>query len=68
MLIAFCLFTSGILAAMAGSTPLTAREVGLMLRSGYSSDAVMRELAARHFADTFDSTVEEQLKRAGAKE
>ena len=39
-----------------------------MLRSGYSSDAVMRELATRHFADTFDSTVEEQLKRAGASE
>jgi len=39
-----------------------------MLRSGYSSDAVLRELATRHFADTFDSTVEEQLKRAGASE
>lgn len=39
-----------------------------MLRSGYSSDAVMRELATRHFADVFDSTVEEQLKRAGAGE
>jgi hypothetical protein len=39
-----------------------------MLRSGYSSDAVMRELAARHFADAFDSTVEEQLKRAGASD
>jgi thioredoxin family protein len=57
-----------ILAAQAGSVPLTAKEVGLMLRSGYSSDAVLRELAARHFADTFDSTVEEQLKRAGANE
>ena len=39
-----------------------------MLRSGYSSDAVLRELATRHFADVFDSTVEEQLKRAGANE
>jgi hypothetical protein len=39
-----------------------------MLRSGYSSDAVMRELSTRHFADAFDSTVEEQLKRAGANE
>lgn len=39
-----------------------------MLRSGYSSDAVMRELTTRHFADVFDSTVEEQLKRAGANE
>jgi hypothetical protein len=57
-----------ILAAVAGSVPLTAREVGLMLRSGYSSDAVLHELSVRHFADTFDSTVEEQLKRAGANE
>jgi hypothetical protein len=39
-----------------------------MLRSGYSSDAVLRELATRHFADAFDSTVEAQLKRAGANE
>ena len=68
MLIAFCLFTSGILAAMAGSAPLTAREVGLMLRSGYSSDAVLRELATRHFADVFDSAVEKELRRVGASD
>ena len=68
MLIAFCLYTSGILTALAGSAPLTAREVGLMLRSGYSSDAVLRELATRHFADVFDSTVEQQLVRAGASD
>lgn len=39
-----------------------------MLRSGYSSDAVLRELATRHFADVFDATAEEQLKRAGAND
>jgi Thioredoxin-like len=39
-----------------------------MLRSGYSSDAVLRELATRHFADVFDETVEQQLTRAGASE
>jgi hypothetical protein len=39
-----------------------------MLRSGYSSDAVLRELAIRHFADVFDGTVAEQLTRAGASE
>jgi hypothetical protein len=39
-----------------------------MLRSGYSSDAVLRELATRHFADVFDATVEDQLKRAGASD
>ena len=68
MLVFLCLFFLSILGAVAGSVPLTAREVGLMLRSGYSSDAVIRELATRHFADAFDSTVEEQLKRAGANE
>jgi hypothetical protein len=39
-----------------------------MLRSGYSSDAVLRELAVRHFADIFDETVQQQLARAGASE
>lgn len=39
-----------------------------MLRSGYSSDAVLKELATRHFADVFDGTVGEQLARAGASE
>ena len=68
MLVFLCLFFLSILGALAGTVPLTAREVGLMLRSGYSSDAVLRELAVRHFADAFDSTVEEQLKRAGANE
>ena len=68
LLVVLCFFTFSILAAQAGSAPLTAREVGLMLRSGYSSDAVLRELATRHFADVFDATVEEQLKRAGASD
>ena len=48
--------------------PLTAKEIGLMLRSGYSSEAVMRELSARHFADSFDSTVEKQLVQSGANQ
>src|SRR5438309_12129434 len=47
--------------AICGPMPLTAKEIGLMLRSGYSSEAVMRELSARHFADSFDSTEEIQL-------
>ena len=46
--------------------PLTAKEIGLMLRSGYSSEVVMRELSARHFADSFDSIVEKQLVQSGA--
>jgi hypothetical protein len=68
LLVVLGFFTFSILAAQAGSAPLTAREVGLMLRSGYSSDAVLRDLATRHFADVFDATVEKQLKRAGASD
>jgi len=37
-----------------------------MLRSGYSSEAVLQELATRKFADTLDSTAEAQLIKAGA--
>jgi hypothetical protein len=48
--------------------PLTTHDVSLMLRSGYSSDAVIRELSTRHFADTFDSGTEQQLTKAGASQ
>src|ERR1700680_1320192 len=54
--------------AICGPRPLTAREIGLMLRSGYSSEAVIRELSSRHFADSFDSTVEKQLVQSGANQ
>jgi hypothetical protein len=53
--------------AVAVALPLTAKEIGLMLRSGYSSDAVVRELSTRKFADTFDADVEKQLTQSGAK-
>ena len=39
-----------------------------MLRSGYSSEAVLRELSTRHFTGDFDSAGEEQLARAGANQ
>jgi hypothetical protein len=53
---------------VASPLPLTAKEVSLMLRSGYSSDTVMHELAVRHFADFFDSGVENDLLKAGANQ
>src|SRR4029077_12093266 len=59
------LLVSAALALSAG-LPLTAKEVSLMLRSGYSSETIMRELAARHFGDAVDSAVEKQLEKAGA--
>jgi len=37
-----------------------------MLRSGYSSEAVLRELSMRHLADVLDAETEKQLKQAGA--
>ena len=49
-----------------GVVPLTAKEIGLMLRSGYSNEAVMQELSKRHFADAFDAEVEKKLAAAGA--
>jgi Thioredoxin-like len=55
-----------IFSAIAASLPLTAKEIGLMLRSGYSSEAVLRELATRHLAGDFDSVAEHQLVQAGA--
>ena len=39
-----------------------------MLRSGYSSEAVLRELSTRHFADVFEPTIEKQLVQAGANQ
>lgn len=65
LLVIFLLLAS-VCRAICGPMPLTAKEIGLMLRSGYSSEAVMRELSARHFADSFDSTVEKQLVQSGA--
>ena len=52
--------------ALSNVTPLTAKEIGLMLRSGYSSETILRELSARRFGDQFDSEIEKQLIRAGA--
>jgi nucleoredoxin len=52
--------------AIAGPMPLTAKEIGLMLRTGYSSNSVENELATRHFADTLDEAKEATLVKAGA--
>ena len=53
--------------AFAGNLPpMTAKDVSLMLRSGYSSDAVVGELATRHFMGTLDPAAEKSLAQAGA--
>lgn len=50
----------------AAAPPLTTREISLMLRAGYSSNAVVEELPVRHFADTLDAAKEAMLVQAGA--
>jgi nucleoredoxin len=46
--------------------PLSLKDLSLMLRSGYSSEAVEREVAARHFMGTVDASAEKNLVQAGA--
>jgi hypothetical protein len=46
--------------------PLTVKEISLMLRSGYSNEAVMHELSVRHFADTCDESAKKMLTQSGA--
>src|SRR4029077_19187687 len=55
-----------VFAVQAEQLPLTVSEIGLMLRSGYSSNSLMQELATRHFADTVDEAKEKTLIKAGA--
>lgn len=50
----------------ANGLPLTAKDVGLMLRSGYSNSSVMRELSTRHFVGGLDPADEASLRKAGA--
>ncbi len=61
----FVLYCGGVV--LAGKLPpLTLKDVSLMLRSGYSSEAVLREVSARHFVDAVDSAAEKSLLQAGA--
>ena len=55
-----------ILLARAAQLPLTIKEISLMLRSGYSSNAIMQELAIRYFAEKLDVEKEKTLLQAGA--
>ena len=59
----FLIFIS---AAQAGQLPMTAKDVGLMLRAGYPSNALIKELSVRYFADTLDEAKEKALVQAGA--
>lgn len=50
----------------AASLPLTAKEIGLMLRSGYTSEAIAQDLATKHFAGSCDEGTKKMLAEAGA--
>lgn len=50
----------------AGSLPLTNKEIALMLRSGYSSDIVLAELASRRVLDAFDPMTKKEVVEFGA--
>lgn len=57
-----------VFSTQAGQLPLTVNELGLMLRTGYSSQSLLQELSKRQFADTLDEAKEATLIKAGASE
>jgi nucleoredoxin len=66
LLAALILFALAPVALTSNPSPMTVKDVSLMLRSGYGPDAVEREVAARHFIGTLDATAEKNLVQAGA--
>lgn len=65
--LAFAVLVSLASVVLAGNLPpMSVKDISLMLRSGYSSDAVESEVAARHFIGTLDAAGEKSLTQAGA--
>jgi nucleoredoxin len=46
--------------------PLSTKEIALMLRSGYSSDSVLKEIASRRVLDTLDPATKKSILEFGA--
>lgn len=61
-----CAFLVLMAIARAATLPLNVGEISLMLRAGYTSGAVERELETRHFADALDNAKRKALIDAGA--
>ncbi len=55
-----------IVTATAGPSPLSNKEIALMLRSGYSSDAVLAEITSRRVLEAFDPAMQKSLVDFGA--
>jgi nucleoredoxin len=53
-------------AVLAAPLPLTIKEIGLMLRTGYSNDEVKAEITSRHVKGSLDPASEKTLADAGA--
>lgn len=66
LLVLVFLLTATVGSVNGRALPLTLKDVCLMLRSGYSSEAVQRELSVRHLAETCDAAGETALRGAGA--
>ena len=66
LVIVFLLITATVGSVQGRVLSLTLKDVCLMLRSGYSSEAVQRELSVRHLAETCDPAGETALRGAGA--
>jgi hypothetical protein len=52
--------------ATAGTLPLTAKDIALMLKMGYSSESIMHDLNAKHFAGPLDPSSEAQIRQLNA--
>ena len=48
--------------ALAGTSPLTARDVVLMLRMGYSTEDIVHDLEAKHFVGPLDANSEAEIR------
>lgn len=48
--------------AIAGTVPLTGKDVVLMLRMGYSNEDIVRDLEARHFVGPLDANSEAEIR------
>lgn len=62
----FVLLAVALVSAAASSPPLSNKEIALMLRSGYSSDAVFAEITTRRVREVLDPATKKSLLEFGA--
>jgi hypothetical protein len=51
--------------AVAGTSPLTGKDIVLMLRMGYSTEDIVRDLEAKHFVGPLDANSEAEIRDLG---